>query len=89
MKINWKVRVKNPVWWVQVALAIAVPILSYFGYSFESMTSWHIVGQTLLRAIQNPYVIGIALVSVWNTLNDPTTKGLSDSADALKYTKPK
>ena len=89
MKINWKVRIKNPIWWVQVVLAIVLPILSYFGYSFESMTSWDIVGQTLLRAIQNPYVIGITLVSVANTLNDPTTKGLSDSTDALNYTKPK
>lgn len=72
-----------------MALAIVVPIMSYFGYSFESMTSWEIVGQTLLRALQNPYVIGITVVSVWNTLNDPTTKGLCDSDDALKYTKPK
>lgn len=89
MKINWTVRIKNPVWCGQVALAIIVPILSYFGYSFESMTSWGIVGETLIRAIQNPYLIAITVISILNTLNDPTTHGLCDSIDALKYTKPK
>lgn len=89
MKINWKLRFYNPVWWVQVVLALIVPILSYFGYSFQSMTSWQLVGETLLKAIQNPYVLGMAILSVLNTVNDPTTKGLGDSADSLKYSKPK
>lgn len=89
MKINWKVRIVNPVWWIQVAFALIVPVLSYFGYGFENMTSWEIVWQTFLKAVQNPYVIGIVLVSVFNTINDPTTKGISDSEQALKYTRPK
>lgn len=89
MKINWKVRVKNPVWWVQVLLAIIAPVLSYFGFTPESMTSWNIVWDTLLRAVQNPYVIGLCIISFVNTLNDPTTKGICDSNDALKYDKPK
>lgn len=89
MKINWRVRIRNPVWWCQVILAVAVTVLSYFGYTFDSMTSWETVWQTLIQAVNNPYVIGITVISVINTLNDPTTKGISDSEDALKYTKPK
>jgi len=27
-------------------------------------------------------------VSVWNAINDPTTKGLADSARAMTYDKP-
>ena len=27
MKINWKVRVKNPVFWVEIAVAVIIPIL--------------------------------------------------------------
>ncbi len=88
MKINWKVRLKNPVWWGRMALAVIVPVLSYFGYSFENMTSWEIVGQTLIKAVQNPYVITLALISGFNTVNDPTTRGFGDSSRALKYTKP-
>lgn len=89
MKINWKVRLKNPVWWVQVVIAIITPVLAYFGLTAESMNSWEMVGDTVLRAIQNPYVIGLSIVSFINTLNDPTTKGICDSSDALKYEKPK
>ena len=31
MKINWKVRMKNPVFWAQVAVAVVGPILAYLG----------------------------------------------------------
>ena len=31
MKINWKVRIKNPLWWVQIAAALVLPMLAYFG----------------------------------------------------------
>ncbi len=31
MKINWKVRIKNPLWWVQIAAALVLPVLAYFG----------------------------------------------------------
>lgn len=43
MKINWKVRFKNPVFWVQVILAIAMPVLAYAGLSFEDITTWSIL----------------------------------------------
>lgn len=37
----------------------------------------------------NPkYLEGLVAVSVWNTLNDPTTKGLGDSERAKSYTDP-
>ena len=40
MKINWKVRIKNPLWWVQIAAALLLPMLAYFGLAWEDMTSW-------------------------------------------------
>ena len=33
--INWKVRLKNPLWWAQIVLAIIMPILVYLGLSAE------------------------------------------------------
>jgi phi LC3 family holin len=89
MKINWKVRVKNPLFWVEIVAAILLPILAYFGMSWEDMTSWAALGNVLLEAIQNPVVIVATVVSVWNAITDPTTKGISDSAQALTYNKPK
>lgn len=89
MKINWKVRLKNPVFWVGLAVAIVLPILTSLGMSWEDMTTWAALGDALLQAVKNPVILVSVLVSVWNAINDPTTKGLSDSAQALTYDKPK
>ena len=89
MKINWKVRVKNPVFWGQVAVAIIAPILAYLGLSWSDMTTWAAFGGIFVKAVSNPVVIVSVLVSVWNLITDPTTKGLSDSTQALTYEKPK
>lgn len=87
-KINWIVRFKNPLFWAQVAVAIIAPILAYFGLTSADMTTWAVVGQTLLNAVSNPYVVVCVIVSVWNAINDPTTKGICDSKRAITYTKP-
>lgn len=86
--INWKVRLKNPVFWVQIAAAIVLPILAYLGLSWEDMTSWSALGGIFLEAVKNPVILASVLVSVWNAINDPTTKGLSDSQRAMEYQKP-
>lgn len=86
--INWKVRMRNPLFWVQVFLAILMPILAYMGLAVEDLTSWAILGTTLLEAVKNPYVLGLVVVSVWNAVNDPTTEGVKDSNLAMTYIKP-
>lgn len=87
--INWKVRIKNPIWWVQIALSIFTPILTYAGLTASDLTTWAALGGLLLGAISNPYVMFTVVVSVWNAINDPTTAGITDSTDALTYNKPK
>ena len=88
MKINWKVRFKNPVFIAQLLLAILTPILAYAGLTVQDMTTWQAIGNLLLGAISNPYVIGLVVISVFNALNDPTTTGITDSAKALTYDVP-
>ena len=87
--MNLKIRFKNPVFIAQLFLAILTPMLAYAGLTVQDLTSWSAVGNVLLNAINNPYVLGLIVVSVWNALNDPTTKGLSDSELAMTYEKPK
>ena len=89
MKINLKVRAKNWLFWVQVFLAVLTPILAYMGITMQDLTTWPALGNVLLEAVKNPYVLGLVAVSVWNAINDPTTAGISDSAQAMTYTKPK
>lgn len=89
MKINLKVRFKNPMFYAQLILSILTPILAYMGLSVTDITTWSMLADVLLQAISNPYVLSLVLVSVYNALVDPTTKGFGDSANALTYDKPK
>lgn len=88
MKINWKVRAKNPVFWANLAAAVILPILAYMGLNWNDMTSWRALGNVLFQAVQNPVIVVSVVVSIWNLINDPTTKGFSDSEKALDYDKP-
>lgn len=89
MKINWKVRFANPEFWKQIVLAVFVPLLAYYGMMWEDMTTWAAIGALFVQAVQNPVVVLSVVVSVYNAVIDPTTKGIGDSAQALTYTEPK
>lgn len=89
MKINWKVRLRNPLFWWQIGFAVLAPILSYMGITGADITTWEALGNVLLTAISNPYVLFLVVVSVANAINDPTTKGVGDSQKALTYINPR
>lgn len=88
-KINWKVRAKNPHFWVQIVTAIIVTIIGYAGISGSEVTTWAKLIDLVVMAVSNPYCLMLVAVAVWNAINDPTTKGLSDSDKALTYNEPK
>lgn len=87
--INWRVRIRNPVFWVQIIMAVLTPLLAYMGLTAADLTSWPFLWDVFLQAVRNPYVLGLIAVSVWNAVNDPTTAGTGDSQTALTYEKPK
>ena len=89
MKINWKVRFANPEFWKSIVLAVFVPLLAYYGMNWADMTTWATIGELFVQAVQNPVVVLSVVVSVYNAIIDPTTKGIGDSAQALTYTEPK
>ncbi len=89
MKINWKVRIKNPAFWVQLVISVFAPIFAYMGITAEDMTTWQGVGEMLFSAVSNPYVLFLVLVSVYNAVIDPTTYGIGDSKNALSYEEPR
>lgn len=88
MKINWKVRKNNALFVAQIFAAVLLPILAYLGLNLTDMVTWTILGQTLLEGIRNPYVLMLVVISVFNTVTDPTTKGISDSERAMGYEEP-
>ena len=88
MNINWKVRLRNPSFWVSVAIAVITPILAYMGLTAQDITTWAALGNVLLQAVSNPYILLMVAASVYNAVVDPTSTGVSDSARALQYSYP-
>ncbi len=91
MNINWKVRVKNPTFWIGLMGVIASPMLAYYGLSYADMTSWQSIGDVLSQFVTNPFLVGtvaMAVLSFIGVLADPTTKGVKDSARAMTYRQP-
>ena len=85
MKLNLKVRIRNPWFWVGL---IGI-ILSAMGVSPEDLTSWQAVLAMLKDFISNPFMIGTVFVAMLGVFVDPTTAGIGDSAQALTYDTPK
>lgn len=54
MKLNFKVRFKNPIFLAQLFLAILTPLLAYAGLTMQDLTSWKALGELLLEAVRNP-----------------------------------
>ncbi len=88
MNINWKARIKNPIWWAEIAAAIILPMLTAIGLSWAEMTTWAALWEVIKTAIGNPVVVVAVIVSLWNAITDPTTAGIGDSVRAMEYDKP-
>ena len=89
MKINWKVRFKNPVFLFQLISAILSPVLIYTGLSFSDITTWGTLGNLFIQAYTNPVLLGTMIYAGYNAITDPTTRSHSDSQQALRYDTPK
>ena len=74
--------------WVNLVLAVVLPIFTYMGVNFEDVTSWKILFDMVFSAAKNPVIVVSVIVSVWNLIQDPTTPGISDSQRALSYIAP-
>ena len=85
MKMNWKVRAKNPWFWV----SLGGIILTAMGVSADMFTSWGAVIAQAKALISNPFMLASVALAVLGVFVDPTTAGVSDSAQALGYEKPK
>ena len=86
--MNWKIRIKNPVFWVQIALGAFATALAYAGLTAADMTTWAGLWGVITGAFSNPYCLFLVASNVWNALNDPTTSGLTDSDRAKSYNVP-
>ena len=80
--INWKVRLQSGSWWMGIISAVVVAVfavLRLFNVELPVTAEEAMNAATLILMI--PAAIGI--------ITDPTTKGVSDSQQALTYDTPK
>ena len=82
MKINWKVRFRNPIFWVTVT-----PLT--FAFVYTALGLFGIVPTISEQSLVNAVLMLVEVLSAWGVLVDPTTKGTSDSDLALTYEEPK
>lgn len=85
MKLNLRVRVKNPYFWIGVGGVI----LSAMGVEASMFTSWNLVWEAFVGLVQNPFALGSVFIALVGVFTDPTTKGVGDSEQAMTYTTPK
>lgn len=81
MKMNWKVRLRNPVFWTSFLAALVTFVYSVLGL-FGVVPG---IAQEQILQIVSAVLSFLATIGV---LIDPTTKGLSDSERAMQYEKP-
>ena len=82
--INWTVRIKNKTFWlalIPAVLLLVQVVAAVFGYTLDLDP----LGDKLLAAVNALF----AVLAILGIVTDPTTKGVSDSTQALTYDKPK
>lgn len=84
MAINWKVRLKNKMFWLALipAILLVVQVVAApFGYDFDFV----VLNQQLAAIINAVF----ALMVILGIPVDMTTDGFGDSQQALEYTEPR
>ena len=84
MNINWTVRFKNKNFWTTIipaTLVLIQAVAAVFGYTLD----FGDLGNKLLAVVNAAFV----LLAILGIVSDPTTSGISDSAQAMLYDEPK
>lgn len=82
--INWKVRIRNKVFWLTLIPAVLLlmqSIASAAGVQLDLSDAQ----MKILAIVENLF----ALLAILGIVNDPTTSGIADSQQAMGYEVPK
>jgi phi LC3 family holin len=82
--INWKVRIKNKTFWMTLIPAILL-LIQVVAAPFGLTLDFGELGNQLLAIVNAIFAVLVIL----GIVEDPTTAGIKDSAQALTYEEPK
>ncbi len=81
MKINWKVRLKNPTFWITVIPALITVV-------YAVLALFDVIPNVAEETLVNGFMAIMSVLATLGIIVDPTTKGIGDSERALNYDKP-
>ncbi|MBS6629047.1 MAG: phage holin, partial [Clostridiales bacterium] len=82
MNINWKVRMKSGSWWLGILSAVVTAV-------FAALQLCNVELPVTADQIMNAATLVLMIPAAIGITTDPTTKGVSDSAQAMTYNTPK
>lgn len=82
--INWKVRAKNKTFWLALVPAFLL-LIQAVAQVFNVSLDFTNLNKDLLGVVNALFTV----LTILGVVTDPTTKGMSDSTQALTYSKPK
>ncbi len=82
--INWKVRIKNKIFWLSIIPAILL-LIQAVAAVFEYTIDFTNLSAKLAAVVEAVFVV----LAILGIVADPTTNGMSDSRLAMTYEKPK
>lgn len=84
MKLNFKVRLKNKLFWttmIPAVILLVMQVCKLFGLNLDLSS----ISSSLLDIVSTVFTI----LTILGIVNDPTTNGISDSDLAMTYKEPK
>ena len=84
MKLNFKVRLKNKLFWttmIPAVILLVMQVCNLFGLNLDLSG----ISSSLLDIVSTVFII----LTILGIVNDPTTNGISDSDLAMTYEEPK
>ncbi len=82
---EWKVRLKNPVFWI----GLCGVIMTATGAKPEMFTSWGILAQTVKGIFANPFLLGTTILAVIGVCANPVAQEQKLSIEAVKQNQQK
>lgn len=82
--INWKIRMQNKTFWLALVPAFLL-LIQAVAQVFNISLDFTNLNKDLLNVVNTLFVV----LTILGVVTDPTTKGMSDSTQALTYSKPK
>ena len=79
--MNWKVRLRNPVFWTTLLASLA-------GFVYTVLGLLEVAPALSQDAVLRVVSVAVSVLTTLGVLVDPTTKGVGDSRRALGYATP-